>query len=203
MGEVVFGNYCRLVKSRMLNCCTNYELYKALHSSCNNLDMFELAHTLNRQFGNNGVYKGLNLYSFVDNHDVSRISSLLKNPNHLKPLYGLLFALPGIPSVYYGSEWGATGCKEQGDSHIRQSFRAPQSNDLSARIARWANFRKSSKILAYGDYTEIEVRSGLLVFSRAWQDKKLSFAANISENAQNINIEGQKLIVAPYEISLL
>ena len=202
MGEMVFGNYCRLVNSRMLNSCTNYELYKALHSSCNNLNMFELAHTLKRQFGNEGVYKGLNLYGFVDNHDVSRIASLLKNPNHLKPIYGLLFTLPAIPAIYYGSEWGATGCKEQGDSQIRQSFDTPQNNDLSTHIAWWSNFRKHSKILAYGDYKEIEVRSQILVFSRTWQENQLVIAVNIDENPQNIRVNGKEYRISPYSISL-
>ena len=53
--------------------------------------------------------------NFADNHDVTRVASILTDKNQLTPLYGLLFAMPGMPCLYYGSEWGATGRKEDAD----------------------------------------------------------------------------------------
>ena len=203
MGEMVFGNYNRLVNSRMLNSCTNYELYKALHSSCNTGNLFELAHTLNRQFGSNGVYSGHNLYNFLDNHDVSRIASVIKNPQQLKPLYALLYTLPGIPSVYYGSEWGATGVRERNDSEVRCSYANPQFNDLSTHIAWWSNYRNHSETLAFGKYREIEVRKEILVFSRYTEEKELIFAVNISSESQEIQHRQQKITVAPYSMEII
>lgn len=203
MGEMVFGNYNRLVNSRMLHSCTNYELYKALHSSCNNDNLFELAHTLDRQFGSTGVYNGHNLYSFIDNHDVSRIASLIKNPCQLKPLYGLLFTLPGIPSIYYGSEWGAIGVRERSDSEVRSSFNTPEFNDLTTHIAWWANYRNHSEILAYGQYQELEVRRELLVFRRYIESKELVFAVNISAESQQIQYQKHDFYILPYSIELI
>ena len=95
----------------MLHSCTNYECYKGLYSSMNSCNLFEITHSLLRQFGpeNWTLYKGKHLLSFVDNHDVTRVASILQNPAHLPLIYALLFGMPGIPCIYYGSEWGAEG----------------------------------------------------------------------------------------------
>ena len=116
MGEVIHGDYSRYVKPEMLNSVTNYELHKGLYSGHNDHNYFEIAHTIRREFDENGgIYKGLRLYSFVDNHDVDRIASKLNVPEHIFTVYTLLFTLPGIPSIYYGSEWGIQGRKEGGN----------------------------------------------------------------------------------------
>ena len=106
MGEVVHGDYNAWANPDMLDSVTNYECYKGLYSSLVDKNYFEIAYSLKRQFGPSGLYRDLKLYNFVDNHDVDRVASSLKNAKHLYPLYCLLFTMPGIPSVYYGSEWG-------------------------------------------------------------------------------------------------
>ena len=204
MGETVFGDYRRLVNPQMLDSCTNYELYKALYSSCNDNNMFELSHALKRQFEpGKGVYEELNLYSFLDNHDVSRIATILKNPHQLKALYGLLFTLPGVPSVYYGSEWGIKGCRERSDSEVRPKLDLQEGNDLSCHISWWAEFRKESDILAYGGYQELEVNSKLLVYRRYLGENKLDFAVNIGEETQKITHDGKEYLIQGYEIRIL
>ena len=76
------------------------------------------------------LYTGKHLLSFVDNHDVTRIATILTNKNCLKPIYGLLFGMPGVPSVYYGSEWGMEGDKRN-RRHRRcaRRWRSPTEND--------------------------------------------------------------------------
>ncbi len=116
VGEMLHGDYNVLVNDAMLHSSTNYECYKGLHSSFNSMNMFEIVHSLLRQFGpeNWTLYKGKHLLSFVDNHDVSRIATILGNKSHLPLIYALCFGMPGIPCVYYGSEWGAEGDKKNG-----------------------------------------------------------------------------------------
>ena len=204
MGETVFGDYRRLVNPQMLDSCTNYELYKALYSSCNDNNMFELSHALKRQFeSGKGIYEGLELYSFLDNHDVSRIATILKNPYQLKALYGLLFTLPGIPSVYYGSEWGIKGCRERSDSEVRPKLDLQEDSDLSRHISWWAEFRKKSDILAYGSYQELVVNSKLLVYRRCLGENNLDFAVNIGEETQKMTHEGKEYFIQGYEIRIL
>jgi glycosidase len=109
MGEVVGGDYRNWARAGRLDSVTNYEMYKGLWSSFNDRNFFEIAWTLNRQFGTEGLYRHIDLYNFVDNHDVNRVASSLSNTAHLFPLYGLLCTVPGIPSIYYGSEFGIRG----------------------------------------------------------------------------------------------
>ena len=123
MGEVIHGDYRQWTNAEMLDSVTNYEVYKGLYSSHNESNYFEIAYSLNRQFGEGGIYKGLNLYTFADNHDVNRVASELMDQNHLVPLYTLLFTIPGIPSIYYGSEWGIIGIREKGsDQGLRPAI---------------------------------------------------------------------------------
>ncbi len=109
VGEVIHGDYRAWANPTMFDAVTNYECYKGLYSSHVDQNYFELAYALNRQFGPAGIYSGLPLYAFADNHDVDRVASSLRNPAHLYPLYTLLLTIPGVPSIYYGSEWGIEG----------------------------------------------------------------------------------------------
>ena len=111
VGEILGGDYKQIMNPEMTHSATNYECYKGLYSSFNSMNMFEIAHSLLRQFGpeNWTLYRGAHLLNFVDNHDVTRIASILSDKNHLPLIYALMVAMPGIPCIYYGSEWGATG----------------------------------------------------------------------------------------------
>ena len=102
VGETLHGDYNQWMNDSMLHSVTNYECYKGLYSSFNSMNMFEINHSLLRQFGpdNWTLYKGKHLLSFVDNHDVTRVASILSNENHLPLIYALAFGMPGIPCVY-------------------------------------------------------------------------------------------------------
>lgn len=172
MGEQVHGDYRRIVGPGMLDSATNYELYKGLFSSLNDRNYFEVAYALNRQFGPQGIYRGTPLYSFADNHDVSRVASLLRDPAHLYPLYALLLTTPGAPSIYYGSEWGLTGMKSSDDSVLRPALTLPDARehaphpDLADAIARLTRLRHKLPALRHGDYTQLHVAAEQLAFAR-------------------------------------
>lgn len=122
MGEVIHGGYARWVNPQMLHSVTNYEMHKSIYSAHNDHNYFELAHNVRRLEA-----VGRDLYTFVDNHDEDRIASKLLNPAHLAPLYTLLFTLPGIPSIYYGSEWGIQGRRgHNSDTELRPRILPPK-----------------------------------------------------------------------------
>lgn len=184
IGEVLFGDYNRIVNDQMLNSCTNYECYKGLYSSFNELNLFEIAHSLNRQFGpeNWTLYRGKHLVSFVDNHDVTRIASQLKQPKHLPLIYGLLFGMPGIPCLYYGSEWGAQGEKQPGsDASLRPFFQCPEWNDLTDLIAALISVRANSEALVYGEYRTILLTNRQLIFERKSEHETIWILINAEE----------------------
>ncbi len=96
----------------MLDSVTNYECYKGIYSSHNDKNYFEIAHSLNRQFANGGIYRSIYTYNFVDNHDVNRVASVVRNSANLENIYTTMYCMPGVPSIYYGSEWGIKGEKK-------------------------------------------------------------------------------------------
>ncbi len=183
VGETLHGDYNQIMNDSMLHSVTNYECYKGLYSSFNSMNMFEINHSLLRQFGPEQwtLYKGKHLLSFVDNHDVTRVASILNNPKHLPLIYAIAFGMPGIPCVYYGSEWGATGRKEDGDPSLRLSYEEPVENELTEWIGKLAAAKKESKALCYGDFRSVVLTNGQCIFSREWEGEKVFVAINATD----------------------
>ena len=180
VGEMLHGDYNRLMNDSMLHSATNYECYKGLFSSFNSMNMFEIIHSLLRQFGpeNWTLYRGKHLLCFVDNHDVSRIASNLTNEQHLPLIYALCFGMPGIPCVYYGSEWGAKANKSEGDPALRACFDAPVGNDLTAWISKLAAAKKASNALNYGDFRSVVLTNRQCIFERKTDSERVLVAIN-------------------------
>ncbi|MBR5595829.1 MAG: alpha amylase C-terminal domain-containing protein [Lachnospiraceae bacterium] len=181
LGEMLHGDYKVLVNDWMLHSATNYECYKGLHSSFNSANMFEIVHSLMRQFGPEDwtLYKGKHLLSFVDNHDVSRIASILQNPAHLPLIYALAFGMPGIPCVYYGSEWGAKGEKHNGDPSLRLSYEKPEWNELTEFIGKLSEAKKHSKALNYGAFRSVLLTNKQCIFERKTEEERVLVAINM------------------------
>jgi cyclomaltodextrinase / maltogenic alpha-amylase / neopullulanase len=206
MGEVIHGDYRKWVNPETLDSVTNYVGYKGLYSSHADQNYFELAHTLNRQFGDNGMYRDLPLYSFADNHDVNRVASQLKNPVHLYPLYALLFTIPGVPSIYYGSEWGIEGKRtSRSDQALRpqldyfQISRNSPHPDLPGVISRLAQIRHQSEALRYGTYHPLLVKSQQLAFARQTPEECIIVAVNAADKPApfelTVPVTGKKQLV--------
>ena len=180
VGEILHGDYKTLVNDQMLHSCTNYECYKGLYSSFNSMNLFEINHSLLRQFGPEGwtLYKGLHLMTFVDNHDVSRVASILTNEKHLPLIYALAFGMPGIPCIYYGSEWGAKGNKSDGDPALRPCFEEPVENELTEFVGKLSAAKKGSKALNYGGFRSVVLTNKQCIFERAVEGERVLVAIN-------------------------
>lgn len=180
LGETLHGDYRRIMNPQMCHSVTNYECYKGLYSSFNSMNLFEIGHSLQRQFGPEpwALYRGSRLLSFLDNHDVERIASILQNPAHLAPAYGLLFGMPGIPCLYYGSEWGIEGRKRDGDDALRPELSSPQENDLTKWIRRLIEARQESPALRDGSYQNVCLQNKQIVFARQTENQRVLVAVN-------------------------
>lgn len=174
MGEVIHGDYTRWVNEGTLHSVTNYQLHKALYSGHNDHNFFEIAHTVKRLYEMGGNRpEGLKLYNFVDNHDVERIYTKLNNKAHFTPVHILLYTLPGVPSIYYGSEFGIEGRKEKfSDDSIRPALRyedyqdAVHHNPYTKLIAALGRARAACPPLSYGDYRQLQLTNRQYAFSR-------------------------------------
>ena len=124
MGEVLHGDYVAAVRDGGLDSVTQYELWKAIWSSLNDRNFFELAWALGRH---NEFAAAFLPMTFIGNHDVTRIASRLGDLRHLPHALAVLFTVPGSPSVYAGDEQAFRGVKYDragGDEEIRPAFPA-------------------------------------------------------------------------------
>ena len=183
VGELLHGDYNQFVNDEKLHSCTNYECYKGLYSSFNTMNMFEITHSLLRQFGSENwtLYKGKHLLGFVDNHDVTRVATILQNKKHLPLIYGLLFGMPAIPCIYYGSEWGAEGDKANGDPSLRPCFEQPKENELTEWIGKLAKVHKEREALCYGEFRSVLLTNKQVIFERKTENERILVAINADE----------------------
>ena len=192
MGEVIHGDYSRWVNGETLHSVTNYALHKALYSGHNDHNYFEIAHTVKylQNMGN------LDLYNFVDNHDVERIYTKLSNKAHFAPVHVLLYTLPGVPSIYYGSEFGFEGKKEKfSDDSLRPALNledyadAVQKNPCTALIAALGKVRQHTPALSYGSYAELQLTNRQFAFARDLDGVRVIVTVNNDDNAAGMSLQ--------------
>ena len=193
VGETLHGDYNRWMNDNACHSVTNYECYKGLWSAFNSMNLFEIGHSLNRQFGSENwcLYRGKNLLSFLDNHDVTRIATILQDKNHLYPAWALLFGMPGVPSIYYGSEWGLEGDKHQGDASLRPALETPQSNELTAWITKLAAARHAYPALQSGSYRTVVLTNKQYIFERAIDGERVLVAINADAEPFTAHFDAQ------------
>lgn len=186
MGEIIHGDYTMWANPEMLDSVTNYECYKGLFSSHNTKNYFEIAYSLNRQFGNGGIYKNLFLYNFVDNHDVNRLASTLLNDLDLQNVYTLMYTMPGVPSIYYGSEYAVKGIKHDGsDADVRPCLTLEamekENTELFEHICRLGEIYDTITPLRRGSYEQVMIRNEQFIFKRVEGDQQVYVALNLSD----------------------
>ena len=184
LGEVLHGEYGRMLREMNIHSVTNYQCYKGIHSAFNSANMFEIVHSLLRLFENQpwAVARGAHLLSFADNHDVSRIASIIQDPNCLPLVYAMVFGMPGIPCVYYGSEWGEKADKSQGDPALRACFDKPQWNELTDFIAKLTKAKEGSEALNYGGFRSVVLTNKQCIFERQSEHERVLVAINMDSN---------------------
>ena len=201
MGEVIHGDYSRWANENTLHSVTNYTLHKALYSGHNDHNYFEIAHTVQRT--GDMVPARIKLYNFVDNHDVERIHTKLMNKAHFLPVHILLYTLPGIPSVYYGSEFGIDGRKEHGsDDSLRPYIDLNEhlgdygDNPCTRLIADLGRIhREWNRDLVHGDFRQLCLTNQQYAFARG----RLIVAVNNADGEAWLNTEAS----APAYVGLL
>lgn len=196
MGEVIhIQNFAQNITPERLDSITNYECFKGMNSAVNSDNLNEIEYSLNRLFGsfNWCLYTGKHLFNFVDNHDVVRAYTALGDKRKIYNLYGILFTMPGIPCVYYGSECGAEGDKGRDDSPLRPAFKDIALNktpELTEFIKKIAHIKRESRALNYGGYNRITVSNKYMAYSRECDGEKMIACFNISDSDVYINAGG-------------
>ena len=191
LGEVLHGEYGKMLREMNIHSVTNYQCYKGIHSSFNSANMFEIVHSLLRMFGPEDwtICRDGHLLSFADNHDVSRIASVIQNEKCLPLVYAMVYGMPGIPCVYYGSEWGAKADKSQGDPALRACFETPEWNELTDYIAKLSEIKKNSHALNYGGFRSVVLTNKQCIFERKTDQERVLVAINMDENPYHAHFD--------------
>ena len=146
LGEMIHGDYAAYAAEAGLDSITQYEVWKAVWSSLNDRNFYELDHALSRH---NTFMDGELAQTFVGNHDVSRLATILNDDRHFSHALAVLFCVGGVPSVYYGDEQGFRGLKEDragGDDAIRPAFPASPAGLLPDG---WRYYRLHQRLIGF------------------------------------------------------
>ncbi len=195
VGEVIHcGNFQNNLSPERLNSITNYECFKGMISSFNSNNLFEIESSLTRLFSEQpwSLYTGKRMLNFVDNHDVLRAYTALVEKRNLLNLYTLLFTIPGMPCIYYGSEFGQEGDKSDNDYRLRpciDDVDKSKHGELVEHITRLSKIRSQSKALCYGSYKKATIMNKNFSFVREWEGEKVIVAINIEENDCTVRVE--------------
>ena len=171
VGEVIHGDYVRIVAESGLDAVTQYELWKAIWSALNDRNFFELTAALERH---DRFLQHMVPMTFLGNHDVTRIASQLKDELHLEHALAILMTVGGSPSIYAGDEQGFRGVKEHrvgGDDAVRPHFPlrpdelAPHGWSLHALYQELIALRRARPWLACGR-TDVRSRTNTTLIYR-------------------------------------
>lgn len=194
MGEITKGEYTRWLQPDLLDSVTNYALFNGICNSLNSKNLCDIGFNVNREFNREwGLYKDKLLYNFVDNHDVNRVASLIKDEKDLFNVYSILYTLPGVPSIYYGSEWGIKGNKKDGgDIALRPAVDVDnipiENQDLVDHIGGLAKIRSNSNPLKYGDYEQVMIECLHWAFARNCEDGTAVVFVNTDDESYHFSV---------------
>ena len=193
MGEVIHGDYSRWANPEMLHSVTNYELHKGLWSGHNDHNYFEIAHTMRRL---QGLCHDTRLYNFSDNHDVERLPNKLRNRDHIRHIALLVYTLWGIPSIYYGSEFGIEGKKEWGSDwplrpclELTDYTNAEKTNPVTSIYAALGRLKAECPELSWGEFKELTLTTQSYAYARVLDGKAVVAVYNNGDSPVSMEFQ--------------
>ena len=141
-----------------------------------------------------------NLLTFIENHDTQRFNHLYNDINKYKMALTLIATIRGIPQVYYGSEIGMKGNKDNGDADIRQDFpggwngdsnnaftkagRTSEQDAYHQFTAQLFNWRKTKQVIHTGKTTHYIPENNVYVYFRYNETESVMVVINNSSEKQ-------------------
>jgi cyclomaltodextrinase len=202
MGEVIHGDYAEFVRAGHLESVTQYELWKAIWSSLNDDNFHELAHALGRH---DELLDTFVPYTFVGNHDVTRIATQLDDTRHLRHALVVLTTVAGTPAIYAGDDHAFTGRKEDrpgGDDEVRPPF--PDSPDQLSRLGlptfhhhqQMLSVRRQHPWLHTARTRVSHVSNQQIVYESTSGENRLLVALSTADSAATVDAAGAREVLA-------
>jgi len=202
VGEVIHGDYAAIVEEAGLDSVTQYELWKAIWSSLNERNFFELAWALGRHDEFVSRFAPL---TFTGNHDVTRLASRLDDSRHLAHALAILLTVGGTPSVYYGDEQGFRGVKEEragGDDAIRPAFPAtpaelpPDGWPVYRLHQELIGLRRRHPWLHRARTEQVHLANEMFVYQVSAGEERLVVALSVADAAVSADVPGAGKVLA-------
>ena len=136
-----------------------------------------------------------NLMNFLTTHDTTRVFSELvshceDNEDVATDLYkiatALIFTLPGVPSIFYGDEYGMKN--DSGSSRGCFDW-TNYKNDIYKWFEKLTKVRKF-KALKDGEMNVLYSRNGKFIFERVGEEERIVVLTNLHETNLNVKLEG-------------
>ncbi|KQS99368.1 alpha-amylase family glycosyl hydrolase [Cellulomonas sp. Leaf395] len=185
VAEVIHGDYPAFVQESTVDSVTQYELWKAIWSSINDANLWELAWSLTRHDEFLGSFVP---QTFVGNHDTTRIASTIEDPRHRAHAVVVLCTVGGTPTVYAGDELGFTGVKEEregGDDTVRPELALDGPGDDDNPVLRLhqelIGLRRRHPWLHRARTTQVELTNTTFVYEVREDDESLTVALNLGD----------------------
>ena len=140
--------------------------------------------------------------TFIDNHDMSRFLAS-GNVHGFKQALMTIFTIPGIPTIYQGSEQGFTETRQ---AMFKGGFMANkdyfnQTSELYKFISKLAKLRTSDRLFTRGSFEVVasnKTGPGLLAYKREYQGRTVLVMLNTSPQSILVN----NIKVADYPATL-
>jgi glycosidase len=196
LGELMHGDYNTHVGPGLLDSGTNYQLSKALWSSLNDHNYWELQHSFQRD---EDMYGNLTMLNFLGNHDQCRVHSRLTDAReHYKLAAASLLLARGVPCVYYGDEVAEQGAPGGADGdlamrrplNLAQALQRPEAVEAVKSTAELMWLRRGHSALRDGDSQQIPLAhsNGQLSFARKSGDAIAVVAMNNESSPARVNL---------------
>jgi len=202
IGEVIHGDYTEIVEQSGFDAVTQYELWKAIWSSINDANFFELAWSLERHDEYLASFVPM---TFLGNHDVTRIASKLTDERHLPHALVVLATVGGTPSVYYGDEQAFRGVKEErfgGDDEIRPTFPAkpqdlaPFGREHLALHEELIGLRRRHRWLHTAQTETVELTNERFRFRTSAIGESLEVSLNLADESWEVQLSSPFELIA-------
>ena len=143
-----------------------------------------------------GLCHDTRLYLFSDNHDVERLPNKLRNREHIRHIAILVYSLWGIPSIYYGSEFGIEGKKEWGsDWPLRPCLElsdyadAERTNPVTSVYKVLGKCKAELPEMTYGEVKELQLTTQCYAFARVLDGKAVVAVLNNGDTPAQLEFQ--------------
>ena len=119
------------------------------------------------------------IVTFIDNHDMPRLRGEGLEARHMRQTIALMFAMRGVPCVYYGLEQDLFVPGDNGDPLNRPMMSSfDENHDFYRLIRRLAALRKANPALRYGATHLVHLTKHIVAFERVDGEHKVFFATS-------------------------